>query len=103
MQTLAATLAGVALLFAGVGCASLAGSSSTELEEIIEQQLPNQLRKVTGYEGSVRSVTCVETGEGNRFDCVARVSLFGFAGVDQNRSVSITGYCDDRSCTWSSY
>jgi hypothetical protein len=87
--------------FAGCDTASFGtASAASDLESIIEDQLPRQLRRATGSEGFVKSVSCVDTGEGNRFDCQAKVALFGFAGGGGSESIPITGYCDDRNCTW---
>lgn len=77
-------------------------SRAADLEKIISDQLPGQMRKHYGVEGIVNRVICIETGVSNRLDCMARVNAlsYGTPGSGGAQTIPITGFCDDANCTW---
>lgn len=88
---------GLLLLITITACSSSASVSDKreQLESIIRQGLPDQVRDRIGVAALVQNVSCTHE-DGNSFECIADVS----ASDGSSTTLGIKGTCDNETCTW---
>ncbi len=74
-------------------------NARTQLEQVITDQLPRQVKKSTGIYGYVSNVICASTGD-TGFDCVATVESSNGRGYPVTDRIPVSGACDSENCTW---